>query len=137
MLSRVKFGTKQPSIRRKLVPKRWAAQPIEEPLFISIGPLRRWIIFRKVVMFQSRRLMSDLTCAMRFFRLKNSTGYWKTYAEPNLFRKLSVISVVLEESLATWFTTTHSWVIGKKPPSQAGEVWLWRKLWVISPFRSS
>src|SRR5262245_27134632 len=121
MPSRVKFGTKQPTIRRKLVPKRWAAQPIEERLFISIGRLCRWSIFRKVVMFQSRRLTSDLTCAMRFFRLKNSTGYWKTYAQPNLFRKLSVISVVSEESQATWCTTTHSWVIGQKPTKQVDE----------------
>src|SRR5262245_5847741 len=121
MLFRVKFGTKQSTIRMKLVPKRWAAQPTEEPQFISTGRLRRWSIFRRIVMFQSRPLISDSTYAMRSFRLKNSTGYGKTYAQPNLFQKLSVISVVLEESLATWSTTTRSWVIGKKPPRQVDE----------------
>src|SRR2546428_11822549 len=66
---------KASAIRGKLVTKRWAVQPIAKREFILIGRSRRWSIYRRVVMFWRRPLISGLNCAMRSFRLKNSTGY--------------------------------------------------------------
>ena len=61
----------------------------------------------------------------------------KIYGSRISFGRPSVISAALEESLATWSTTTRSWVIREKATEASGRGFTLRRPWVISPFRSS
>ena len=63
MLSKGNSGTKRSTTRKKLVAKQWAVQLIEKLSFISSGRLRRWSIFRRVVIVLE--LLIDLRLDLR------------------------------------------------------------------------